>query len=68
MNINFDQSLRAFAALMQMLFFLLMCAGLLLASTFLYMGLVTGDNWVAVCGILFAADRLGSAIAGRMSQ
>lgn len=68
MPTTFDQAMQLFAALMQMLFFLLMCAGLMLASVFLYMGMVTGDNWVAVCGILFAADRLGSAIAGRMSR
>lgn len=43
--------------------FMLMCIGLVLASVFLWAGLITGDNWVAVCGILFGTTGLGGSVS-----
>ena len=43
-------------------YFCLMCLGLLLASYFLQSGRLTGSEWVAMCGILFGADRLADVV------
>lgn len=51
-----DERLQAFL-------FLLMGAGLVLASGFLWMGLISGDNWVYVCGILFGSNAVGGGLA-----
>ena len=60
---------RAFASLigsaMQVALFILMCLGLLLASAFLYRGLITGGEWVQVCGVLFGTCGISSAVVGR---
>lgn len=48
---------------LQVFLFGLMCIGLVLASWFLYKGLITGDNWVAVCGILFGSNAVGSGLS-----
>lgn len=65
--LTLEKALQLFAAWLQLAFFVLMCVGLLLASYFLHVGLITGDNWVAVCGILFTADRIANAITGRQT-
>ena len=43
--------------------FLLMGLGLLLASLFLYIGLIDGDNWTVVCTGLFGSSSLGTGLA-----
>lgn len=48
---------------LQVFLFGLMCLGLVLASWFLKIGLISGDNWVAVCGILFGSNALGNGIS-----
>ena len=50
---TFIQRLQAIEAALHVGFFLLMGFGLLLSSVLLYFGLITGDNWVTVCGILY---------------
>lgn len=48
---------------LQVFLFGLMCIGLVLASWFLMIGLISGDNWVTVCGILFGSNALGSGLS-----
>ena len=43
--------------------FLLMGFGLILASLFLYIGLIDGDNWTVVCTGLFGSSSLGTGLA-----
>ena len=40
----------------------LMCAGLVLASLFLWIDKLSGAEWVAICSVLFSVDRVGNAI------
>lgn len=51
-----DERLQAFL-------FLLMCLGLMLASAFLWLEMISGDNWVMVCGILFGSNAVGGGIS-----
>ena len=50
---------------LQVGYFALMGVGLLLASAFLLMDKIDGGEWVAICGILFAADRAGNLFEKR---
>ena len=43
----------------QAILLLMMGLGLVLASGFLWSGLITGDNWTAVCGVLFGSSSIG---------
>lgn len=47
-------------------YFGLMCIGLMLASYFLQSGKLTGSEWVAMCGILFGADRLADVVRAKV--
>lgn len=47
---------------LQVFLFGLMCIGLALASLFLWRGLIDGGEWVAVCGILFGSNTIGSGL------
>lgn len=51
-----DERLQAFL-------FLLMGAGLIAASCFLSVGMITGEQWVMVCSILFGANAVGGGIS-----
>lgn len=46
-------------------FFCLMGGGLMLGTYFLQMGKITGTEYVALCGTIFTADRVGHAIKNR---
>lgn len=48
-------------ALLPLAYFGLMCLGLLLASYFLYIDKLDGSEWVMMCSILFATDRVAVA-------
>lgn len=52
---------------LQLAYFGLMGLGLLLASFFLWEGKLTGSDWVAVCSVLFTADRAAQAFTARGS-
>lgn len=60
-----DTLIKSVHAMLHVGFFGLMCVGLLLASVFLWAGKLTGAEWVAICGILFGADRMGHALSAR---
>lgn len=47
---------------LQVFLFGLMGLGLALASAFLWLNMITGDNWVAVCGILFGSNTIGTGL------
>lgn len=49
-------------------FFLMMCAGLLLASAFLWLDKLDGGHWVSICSVLFGADRLSNALVDGLSS
>lgn len=55
---------------LQVFLFGLMGFGLVIASVFLWRGLISGDNWVAVCGILFGSNAIGGGLSqlGRSRQ
>jgi hypothetical protein len=65
---TFDQLIQAVNITLRVGFFLLMCLGLLIASIMLYLDKVNGTEWVTLCGILFTADRFGSALGEFRSQ
>lgn len=48
---------------LQVFLFILIGIGLLVASLFLWKGLITGDNWVTVCGILVGSNAIGGGIS-----
>lgn len=48
---------------LQAYLFLLMVMGLVLSSGFLWKGMITGSDWVAVCGILFGSNAIGGGIS-----
>jgi hypothetical protein len=50
------------ALFLQLGFFFLTCVGLLVATGLLYMKLITGQDWLLICGTLFSADRIGHAV------
>lgn len=56
------------SVLLRLGFFLMMGAGLLLASYFLWIDKLDGGNWVAVCSVLFGADRLSNALTDGISS
>ena len=58
----FDDAVQAVNVALRVGFFGLMCLGLLIATAALYTDRVTGAEWVTLCGILFTADRFGSAL------
>ena len=57
----FEKLILTIDAMLKVGFFFLMSLGLGLSSIFLWFEKIDGTEWVAICGILFAADRLGSA-------
>lgn len=61
-----EEGIRVLNALLRVGFFFLMVMGLLLASLFLYLGLISGAEWFGVCSVLFTADRMGNAIGSKM--
>lgn len=62
-RLTLEKATRLVGPMLQVAFFGMMATGLVLASFFLYTKLITGDNWVAVCGILFTPAMLANAIA-----
>lgn len=64
---TFEQVIQSVNVALRVCFFMLMCLGLLIATVFRFMDLVTGSDWVMVCSILFGADRIGHAITDGMS-
>lgn len=48
---------------LQVFLFGFMCLGLIAASIFLMMGLLDGNNWTTVCGILFGSHAVGGGVA-----
>lgn len=60
---NLRRTLALIDDYLQVFLFGLMGIGLVLASIFLWTGLITGDNWVAVCGILFGSNTIGTGIS-----
>lgn len=57
-----------FIALLPVAYFGLMCAGLVLASVFLYTGYLDGGQWVTLCSVLFAADRAADGLTRGLSK
>ena len=47
---------------LQVFLFGLMCIGLVIASVFVWFDMISGDNWVTVCGILFGSNAIGGSI------
>lgn len=61
-----EQELSAFLTIgnmiLQFAYFALMCLGLVLASIFLYLKLLSGADYSMLCGILFGTGGFGHAI------
>ena len=60
---NFEQVLKLITASLQLGFFLLTCAGLVISTGLLMLGHITSDNWMTVSLVLFAADRASHAVS-----
>lgn len=56
------QILKAIEANIMACLYILMGAGLLLASYFLHTGMITGDNWTTVCSVLFGSSSIGAGM------
>lgn len=48
---------------LQACLFLLMCLGIVVSSVFLAMGIITGEIWAMVHGILFGSNAVGGGLS-----
>lgn len=48
---------------LQVFLFFLMGLGLVVSTVLLVQGMITGDNWVTTCGILFGSNAIGGGLS-----